>query len=197
MADGVPPWQRSFSFARWIPWLLAALLAGAAAWLLLANRPPAEGSAEVRFARDMAAHHDQAVEMAVIMRDRTADPALRTFTLDIILTQQAQIGQMQGWLAAWGRSQSSREPPMSGHGQHMGMATAAQVGELRTLPVAEAEVSFLRLMTTHHHGAITMVREALDQARQPEVVRLATAIANGQQSEIAYMQELLGRRGAR
>jgi len=190
--SGAPDWQQ---YARWLPALLGAVLAAAALALLVSNRAPAEGSAEVRFARDMAAHHDQAVEMAILMRDRTADPDLRIFALDIMLTQQGQIGQMQGWLAAWGRSQAGREPPMAGHGEHMGMATAAQVAELGTLPIAEAEVAFLRLMIRHHEGGIAMARDALEETRRSEVVRLASSIASGQESEIAFMRELLGRRG--
>lgn len=51
----------------------------------------------------MSDHHAQAVEMALLARDRTNDEELRRFALDIILTQQAQIGQMQGWLAVWER----------------------------------------------------------------------------------------------
>lgn len=133
--------------------------------------------------------------MAIFLRDRTADPDLRIFALDIMLTQQTQIGQMQGWLAAWGRSQAGREPPMAGHGEHMGMATAAQVAELGTLPVAEAEVAFLRLMIRHHEGGIAMARDAIEETRRSEVVRLASSIVSGQESEIAFMRELLGRRG--
>ncbi|HMN29918.1 MAG TPA: DUF305 domain-containing protein, partial [Caldilineaceae bacterium] len=63
---------------------------------------PAEGSAEVGFARDMAMHHAQAVNLAMLLRDRSDDEEMRQLALDILLTQQAQIGMMQGWLAVWG-----------------------------------------------------------------------------------------------
>lgn len=78
----------------------------------------------------------------------------------------------------------------------MGMASREQVDELQTLPVAEAEVAFLQLMIRHHQGGVMMAQEALRQTVRPEVVRLAEAIANGQQSEIEYMQGLLKQRGA-
>jgi len=35
------------------------------------------GSAEAGFARDMQVHHDQGVELAMIVRDRTDDPDVR------------------------------------------------------------------------------------------------------------------------
>jgi uncharacterized protein (DUF305 family) len=184
------------------PWLVALIfgLGLVALWsvvlLGLVPRLPAEGSPEVTFARDMAAHHTQAVEMALILRDRSNDEELRRFALDILLTQQAQIGQMDGWLAAWGLPLSGLQPPMSGMGEMMGMATRKQINELQTLAVSNAEVSFLQLMIRHHQGGVIMAQAALRQTNRPEVVRLATAIVAGQQSEIDYMTDLLARRGA-
>jgi uncharacterized protein (DUF305 family) len=159
----------------------------------LTNAPP-EGSADVMFARAMMAHHAQAVEMSLNLRDRSSNPELRTLALDIILTQQNQIGQMQGWLAAWDVPITGKEPPMQGMASMMGMATQPQVNALRTLPISEAEKSFLELMIRHHQGGIAMANDALQRAQRPEVLRLANAIVKGQQSEIEYMQELLSRR---
>lgn len=73
---------------------------------------PVEGSVDVGFARDMREHHGQAVEMSVLVRDRTTDPEVRTLALDVMLTQQQQAGQMFGWLADWGVSQSRPGPAM-------------------------------------------------------------------------------------
>ncbi|GAB4214784.1 MAG: DUF305 domain-containing protein [Roseiflexaceae bacterium] len=172
--------------------LLAALAMGVLWWRA---RPPAEGSAEVTFSRDMTAHHTQAVEMALNLRDRTQDERLRSLLLDMVLTQQGQIGIMQGWLDAWGRPFSGPRPPMDGMGQMMGMAAPEQVAALRTLPVEQAEIQFLQLMIRHHQGALLMADDLLKQSSRPEVVRLAEAIRNGQQGEIDYMQELLAQRG--
>jgi len=179
-----------------VPLVLALLVLGVGgAWLL---RPsfPSSSSAEAVFARDMATHHAQAVEMATIIRDRTTNEELRYFTLDMILTQQAQIGQMQGWLAVWRQPLAVATPPMNGHGEHMGMATAEQIDTLRTLPVTQAEERFLQLMSRHHQGAVLMVDEVLAETSRPEVVRLATAIKDGQGSEIRFMQKRLNERGA-
>ena len=180
---------------RWLALALLALLTGLAGGWLLFGRVPAEGSAEARFARDMAYHHDQAVEMALIMRDRTSNEQLRVITLDMMLTQQAQRGMMLGWLEAWGLP-LTRGAPMNGMGEMMGMATQAQINELKSLPVPAAEVAFLNLMIRHHQGGVAMAEEALKQTRRPEVVRMARAIVGAQQSEITYMQDLLKQRGA-
>jgi uncharacterized protein (DUF305 family) len=181
-------------------WIRLTLVLVFAAWMLLVvSRPrasfPGEGSPEVTFARDMMAHHAQAVEIAVTMRERSQDPTLRTFLLDIILTQQAQIGQMQGWLAVWNVPVSGLEPPMQGMGEAMGMATREDVNVLETLPLNEAEVKFLQLMIRHHQGGVMMAESLLKQSGRSEVETLANAIVKGQTNEIDSMVGYLHERG--
>ena len=67
--------------------VVAAAFAGSAA---LSPRTPLDGSADAGFARDMAAHHEQAVEMAEIVRDRTRDSTIRVIATDVALTQTAR-----------------------------------------------------------------------------------------------------------
>jgi uncharacterized protein (DUF305 family) len=185
------PWGRLAALG-----LVAALVAALGfAGLWWRERPPAEGSPEVTFSRDMIAHHTQAVAMALNLRDRTSDERLRTLLLDMALTQQGQIGIMQGWLDVWGRPLGSVAPPMDGMGEMMGMAKPEQVESLRTLPVDQAEVLFLQLMIRHHQGALLMAKDLLAKPARPEVVRLAGSIQSAQQSEIELMQGLLKQRG--
>lgn len=192
-AEGRPP------IAIGLP-TVAGLVAGAMllvlAAALLAGRPPGEGSVEVRFARDMITHHEQAVEMALIIRERAEDETVRVLADDIILTQQNQAGRMAGWLEVWGRPFASEEAPMSGHAAAMGMAPQSEVNALRTLPVAEAETRFLQLMITHHEGGVIMAQDVLDAGARPEVERLAEAMIRGQRQENELMRSLLAARGA-
>lgn len=186
---------------RATPWALVAAVALGVALVvalgaLWAGREPGEGSAEVTFVRDMVAHHEQAVEMALLIRDRTADEDLRAFATDVILTQQSQIGRMAGWLEQWGLPFAGDAAPMGGMGPMMGMADQAAVNAIGALPVAEAEVQFLQLMTTHHEGALFMAEDLLAAGPRPEVARLAEAVLRGQEAEIGLMRELLARRGA-
>lgn len=186
-----PPWLRLALLG--LVATLVATLGFAALWWR--ERPPAEGSADVTFSRDMIAHHTQAVAMALNLRDRSGDERLRTLLIDMVLTQQGQIGIMQGWLEAWGRPFSGANPPMDGMGEMMGMARPEQVESLRTLPVDQAEVLFLQLMIRHHQGALVMAKELLARPARPEVARLAQSVYNAQQSEIAVMEQLLEQRG--
>lgn len=185
---------------------------GAILLLLLCTscaRIPGDTSPDAGFARDMATHHAQAVDMAFLVRDASADPQLRTLAYDIINTQSTQRGIFMGWLQAWGLPQGSSGPRMAwmpGHGSMTpepggplmhGMATGDELQRLRSARGTDAEVLFLQLMIRHHEGGVLMARAIAPLSRRPEVVQMARSIEEGQAVEIALMTEMLAARGAR
>jgi uncharacterized protein (DUF305 family) len=190
---------------------------GAAAVLLLANCGPGsvrDDSAEAGFARDMATHHAQAAEMALIVRDVTSDERLRTLAVDIMLTQTTQRGVFMGWLQQWDLPQASSRPRMAWMREHdhaasgsqpdgasgpermMGMATADELARLRGARGVDAEVLFLQLMIRHHEGGVVMAKAILAESTREEVVAMARSIDESQTGEIAAMTEMLAERGA-
>jgi uncharacterized protein (DUF305 family) len=178
--------------------LLAAALAGATA-VLLVSRPPGDDSAEAGFARDMMVHHAQAVQMAGIVCDKTQNDAIRFLATDIELSQQAQIGMMQGWMGEWGLPISGSEPAMSwmGHptdGLMPGMAAPDEIDLLSKAPPQEADKVFLMLMVNHHKAALPMAQAILDRTNRPDVRQLAEGIKISQQLEIKQMKSMLASR---
>ena len=175
--------------------LLTGCAAGATAALLITH-PPGEDSPEAGFARDMMVHHAQAVEMAEIVRDRTQNDDIRLLTSDIALTQQAQIGIMQGWLESWGLPITRTGPAMAwmGHpteGLMPGMATPDEIDRLSKLPPNRADVLFLHLMIAHHQAAMPM-SEAIDKrTEEPYVRQLAESIIVSQRAEIENMKAMI------
>ncbi|MFI0119704.1 DUF305 domain-containing protein [Streptomyces globisporus] len=168
---------------------------------------PAEDSVDAGFARDMAIHHQQAVEMSFIVRDRTDDEDVRRLAYDIINTQANQRGMMLGWLEMWGLPKSAAGPPMKwmGHtftpthdGSLMpGMATDAELAALTAAKDEKAEILFLRLMTVHHRAGADMAQAAAGAARTDAIRNLAEGMVRGQQSEIGLMADMLKDRGAK
>ena len=161
---------------------------------------PGEDSAEAGFARDMIVHHAQAVQMAEIVRGKTESEEIRTLAADIALTQQAQIGQMQGWLQVWDLPPTGTEPAMSwmGHpteGRMPGMAAPEELDRLQRASPEEADVLFLQLMIPHHEAALPMAEAVLEETEREEVQQLAAAVAASQEAEIRVLQELLQRHG--
>ena len=98
--------------------IVAAVLIGvgafAAGWLAAPRVPtPGDTSVEAGFARDMQEHHNQAVEMAMIIRQQTDDPEISSLAYDIATSQANQSGQMYGWLNSWNLPQASSQPSMT------------------------------------------------------------------------------------
>ncbi|MFW5472753.1 DUF305 domain-containing protein [Knoellia sp. CPCC 206450] len=186
--------------------LLAGLVLG---WSLFGRGGfPLDGSAEAGFARDMQTHHAQAVQMSLIVAERTEDPAIRTFANDIATSQQQQAGQMFAWLQLWGLTPTGSQPPMAWMGDDHhgatsasgdkvpmpGMASAADLARLTAARGVEADRIFLTLMTAHHKGGVEMADAVLARSDRPEVVTLAGAMRAAQTSEITTMQQMLAAR---
>lgn len=174
---------------------------------------PSNGSADAGFARDMTVHHQQAVELSFIVRDRTGDEDVRRLAYDVINTQANQRGMMLGWLEAWDLPKSSQKAPMSwmDHGMEgmkgmdykphdgslmPGMATNTQMDQLRKAEGKAAEIFYLRLLTAHHKGGVDMSEAAAEMAKTDQVRRLAQGMVEGQRAEMDLMADLLKERGA-
>jgi len=208
--------------------LMTAVIVGGAAFSAgrlstLADPRPSSTSAEAGFARDMQTHHNQGVELALILRDNTDDEAARRLAYDITVTQGQQSGQMYAWLVLWDLSQAGAEPSMtwmtrsattgsgSGSGSNSGsahahgaehvpgasmpgLASSAEIASLTAASGVEAERQFLTLMIAHHHGAVEMAEAVLDQSDNSTVRAFATAVVQSQGSEIDLMSKMLDER---
>lgn len=178
--------------------LLVLLVAAGVGFLLgrMTTSTPGEDSAEAGFARDMATHHEQAVEMALLVTDRSTNPRMLGLARDIAFTQQHQIGQMRGWLDQWGLPATGLNDPMTwmGHptnGLMPGMASADELAALQEATGTEAERMFLTLMIRHHEGALPMTLAILDRSENEAVRRLTRSIQTSQQAEVELMRSLL------
>ncbi|GGV68589.1 DUF305 domain-containing protein [Streptomyces griseoloalbus] len=168
---------------------------------------PSAGSADAGFARDMAVHHQQAVEMSYIVRDRTDDEEVRRLAYDIAQTQANQRGMLLGWLDLWELPKVSAEPPMTWMGMGdmasgkdgalmPGMATNAEMKRLGSLGGERAEVFYLQLMTDHHKGGVHMAQGCVRACEVGVEKRLARGMVEAQESEIKLMAGMLRERGA-
>jgi uncharacterized protein (DUF305 family) len=169
---------------------------------------PSADSADAGFARDMAVHHQQAVEMSYIVRDRTKDVEVRRLAYDIAQTQANQRGMLLGWLDLWELPKVSSDAPMTWMGMGdmasgkdgslmPGMATNTEMKKLDTLSGKQAEIFYLQLMTDHHKGGIHMAEGCVAKCRVSVEKKLAQGMVDAQQSEIKLMADMLAARGAK
>ncbi|MFJ5517703.1 DUF305 domain-containing protein [Streptomyces griseoluteus] len=193
--------------------VLAVLAAGVGGYAAgegrdsVAVRVPGAESADAGFARDMAVHHQQAVEMSYLVRDRTGDEEVRRLAYDIAQTQANQRGMLLGWLDLWGLPKVSAEPPMTWMGMGdmppgqdgalmPGMATDSDLRKLGSLKGRAAEVLYLQLMTEHHKGGVHMAEGCVARCAAGPERRLAQGMVDAQRSEIRLMADMLKKRGA-
>ena len=170
---------------------------------------PTADSADAGFARDMAVHHQQAVEMSYIVRDQTDNEDVRRLAYDVAQTQANQRGMLQGWLDVWGLPKTSPDGYMAwmkggGHMGHEpkdgslmpGMASNTELDKLRKLEGRQAEVFYLQLMYDHHMGGVDMAQACVKQCGVETEKQLAEGMVQGQQSEMELMTDMLKERGS-
>ena len=214
------PARRSFPGGWAVVAAVAAVVAlGLVLWLVAgpgdkgSSAVPMAGSSDAGFARDMAVHHQQAVEMSFIVRDGTDGTDgedTRRLAYGIAQTQANQRGMLMGWLDLWGLPKTSADGYMSwmeeGHGSHTGgemkdgslmpgMAINTELDQLRKAQGKGAEILCLQLLTDRHMGGVTMARACAQQCEVPQEHQLAQAF-DAQQSEMKLMADLLRERGS-
>lgn len=178
-------------------------------WGLFAPRHPGDHSVDAGFARDMSEHHAQAVQMSLLVMQRTDDESVRRLATDIATSQANQQGRMADWLREWGLPMARPAERMAWMAAHdhdaadlpagvpmPGMATPQEIARLTAASGEAAEVLYLQLMTTHHISGVDMARAAAAGAAEPQVASLAQGMADAQGSEIALMKDMLEERGA-
>ncbi len=160
---------------------------------------------DVRFMQAMILHHQQAVDMAALVKDRTNRKALVDAARRIDASQDDEIAFMRKWLTERGQAV---QLPGGEHAMHAlpamaamssgigmaGMATPAQMAELAAAKGPAFDRLFLQLMIAHHQGAITMAEDLLKRsgsAYDPILYEFVNSVINEQKAEIRRMNELL------
>lgn len=207
---GAPAPRSALRGSLWVIIAVAVLvLAGTAGWLLRGGgssgtSTPTATSVDAGFAQDMTVHHIQAVTMAGYVRDNTSSAQMKVLAFDIESSQQFQVGQMSGWLDAWGLSRNDPRPMNwmgAEHAAHVvdglmpGMATPDQMNRLTSLHGKELDIFFLQLMIHHHQGGLPMAQYAVEHAAEPYVRTLAGQVVSAQSAEIVQMEQLLRQLG--
>ena len=151
---------------------------------------------DVVFMQDMIPHHNQAVQMALLVEERTNNEELREIAGRINTAQADEIEFMQGWLRE--RGEDTPDP----HAHHAmqtshdmaGMASPEEMAQLAASEGVAFDRLFLRLMIAHHEGALEMVEHLLDQpgaAYDPVLFEFVNDVTEDQESEIEQMNVML------
>ena len=151
--------------------------------------------ADVKFLQGMIPHHAQALEMTVLVAERTANETMGRLAERIDLSQEDEIEMMQEWLGSRGQPVPDVDAHHAPGWEPMpGMLTADEMAELAAAAGGEFDRLFLELMIKHHRGAVTMVDNLLDQrgaAQDSQLFAFASDVTSDQTAEIDRMDALL------
>lgn len=151
--------------------------------------------ADVKFLQGMISHHAQALEMTVLVEDRSTREAMQLLALRIALSQEDEIAMMQDWLG----DRDLDVPDLQAH--HAtdfelmpGMLSDEELEELEQAQRFAFDTLFLELMIEHHEGALEMVENLLDQrgsAQDSVLFAFTSDVTSDQSSEIDRMDAML------
>jgi uncharacterized protein (DUF305 family) len=150
---------------------------------------------DVRFARLMAPHHDQAVSMCemVLSKERGVKPEVRDLAEQIGKVRESQFETLNSWIQSWdpgGDQEPAEDENAPHHGGH-GLMTERQMQELDMADGPAAQKLFLEGMIKHHEGAVAIAEAEVTGGSHPDAVELAKEMVATQQAEIATMQQIL------
>lgn len=144
--------------------------------------------AEQAFLVAMVPHHESAVEMAKLARQRAMHPQVKQLANNIVTAQNTEIKQMN---AIHMRLFGTKLEPDAEAATAMGMSMdeagmSMDPEELRT--ATPFDRAFIDMMIPHHQGAIRMARAAGKETNDAETRKLQAGIIAAQTSEIAQMK---------
>lgn len=145
-------------------------------------------SADVSYARMMIQHHAQALEMTELVPKQAESGQVKKLAERISAAQGPEIKAMEGWLETHGAKVAGDGHD---HSAMPGMATEAQLKELRGARGKAFDQLFLTLMITHHEGAISMATDVKSEGNNVLIEEMADDVVAQQTSEITRMRAML------
>ncbi|GAB3708918.1 DUF305 domain-containing protein [Nocardiopsis nanhaiensis] len=172
--------------------------------------------ADVTYLVKMIEHHTQALEMTDLVEDRFERDGIERIADRIAAAQDPEISAMESWLEV-NIFAPARENPahqnfcgLEGDGSHHaededipecllevdhddmeGMVAEEDLERLTDAEGDDFDQLFVELMTEHHEGAVTMAEEAMAEAKDQEVLRMANDLIAEQNTEITRMANVL------
>ncbi len=155
------------------------------------------GQVDTDFARGMIPHHQAAIRMAnTVLEHGGADDDIRSLAEWIKVSQEAEIGIMQRWLATRGEAEpakTSEDVMASSAVKQAEIDMQIMHRDMDIIYSGDALHDFVCGMIPHHQGAIDMALNELSYGRRPEMLTLARNIIRSQKGDIARMQAWLKR----
>jgi uncharacterized protein (DUF305 family) len=144
------------------------------------------GDIDQHFIQQMIPHHESAIAMAELAKQKATHPEVKTLADDIIFSQSTEIQQMRDWYKSW----FDDEVPITGMGRMSGgnimMDSQASIEQLSS--ATDFDKALLEQMIPHHQMAVMMAEMLMETTNRPEMQKLADDIIAAQTNEINEMK---------
>lgn len=143
------------------------------------------GNIDRNFIEQMIPHHESAISMAKLAKEKSKHDEVKTLADNIITSQSAEISTMKQWYKDWYGSDVPTVPTGNMWGGHM-MNSQASTDSLSA--AADFDEAFLSEMIGHHQMAVMMANMLEEATNRSEMKKLASDIITAQTSEINDMR---------
>jgi uncharacterized protein (DUF305 family) len=171
--------------------LLTALAAGGFAACGSEDEDGSTGASatEEAFLKGMIPHHESAVEMAEIARERGQHREVKGLAHSIVESQASEIAQMEQIYERLAGEEIAPDP--AAH-EELGLSqdeAGMHEGGAAMLDAARKDFdkAFIDEMVPHHQGAIRQAYILLEESQDQEMIDLARSIVDAQSREIRQM----------
>ncbi len=164
--------------------------------LILAGQKAEPAQAKERdqaFLQSMVPHHESAISMAQVAKERATVPEIKQLANDIVGAQEKELAQMrtihQRLFNAALTSDEGAHDKLELSADEAGMNHGAEsTTKLRTANPFDS--AFIDEMTPHHEGAVRMAKAVLETTEDAEIRQLAQDIVSAQEAEVKLMKDV-------
>lgn len=143
------------------------------------------GNMDRSFIEQMIPHHESAIAMAKLAKEKSNHHEVKTLADNIITSQTAEINTMKEWYKDWYEVEVPTVTANNMWGGHM-MNSQASIDDLNA--AADFDEAFLSQMIEHHQMAVMMANMLDVATNRTEMKKLAKDIIAAQTKEINDME---------
>ncbi|MGK4597009.1 DUF305 domain-containing protein [Amycolatopsis sp. w19] len=142
--------------------------------------------ADVAFARQALAHHQQGMDLASLAETRAANDQLKVLAKRIIDTHEPEIARLSGLIEAWG--QPAPDDPNLEHVQRDGYVSPGDMAELAGLSGKDFDRQFVTRLLRQREAGVRIADAETQHGRNPDARDLAATTSRSQQQEIGDLR---------
>ncbi|MBE1578741.1 DUF305 domain-containing protein [Amycolatopsis roodepoortensis] len=142
--------------------------------------------ADVAFARQALAHHQQGMDLASLAESRASNEQLKALAKRVIDTHEPEIARLSGLIEAWG--QPAPDDPNLEHVQRDGYISPGDMAALAGLSGKDFDRQFAARLLRQREAGVRIADAETQHGRNPDARDLAATTSRSQQQEISDLR---------